>query len=130
MKLRSLSWRLFKVFLSWRLFNLLLLLQEVVARNGVFKQTGSRWSDKQRKTQKGWFILMLFTQVHLHRSSQKKGLQIAILSRWTRAQQTSVSSSLIPTIAILSRSSITHVHPREPLFNFSLSSHLFLFLWF
>ena len=37
----------------------------------------------------------------------------------TRAQQTSVSSSLIPTITILSWWSTTHIHQRKPLLNLS-----------
>ena len=55
----------------------------------------------------------------LQKKEKKKDCKKHYGKWWTRGQQTSVSSSLIPTIAILSRWSVTHIHHREPLLNFS-----------
>ena len=102
-----------------------------VAGNGVVNKLAADSLMKKEKLKKvGSFWCNLLKAISTDLLQIKKDCKKHCGKWWTRGQQTSVSSSLIPPIAILSRWSITHIHHREPLLNFSSLSHLFLFLWF
>ena len=104
---------------------------QTVAWNGVVnKLEADSLINKEKLKKVGSFWCNLLKAISTDLLQIKKDCKKHCGKWWTRGQLTSVSSSLIPTIAILSRWSITHIHHREPLLNFSSLSHLFLFLWF
>ena len=91
-----------------------------VAGNGVVnKLAADSLMNKEKLKKVGSFWCNLLNAISTDLLQIKKDCKKHCGKWWTRGQQTSVSSSLIPPIAILSRWSITHIHHREPLLNFS-----------
>ena len=100
-----------------------------VAGNGVVnKLAADSLMNKEKLKKVGSFWCTLRKAISTDLLQIKKDCKKHCGKWWTRGQQTSVSSSLIPTIAL----KVKHHADSSPWasFKFLFSSHLFLFLWF